>query len=109
MKKIIGTASAIVILGSLIGGWICLDERFAHAKDVERAIQALENRLENKIIQDRLDFLDQRIWKIEDRYPKGEMPIMVLDQYRGLKKERKKLEQQMKENAKPKSLNTNML
>jgi len=96
MKKIIATMTVIITLSSFIAVWVYMDERWAHAEDVEK----LSQRLDNKIAQDRIDYLDQRIWKIEDRYPKGKMPIMVLDQYRGLKKERAKLEQKMKKETK---------
>jgi len=80
-----------LIAGSIAVIWQ-IDARYATAEEVEKLCE----RLDNKIAQDKLDYLDQRIWKIEDRYPKGKMPIMVRDQYRGLKKERAKLERQMK-------------
>ena len=109
MKKFLGTLTVIIALGSIISGWIYIDERFAHADDLIRMFVYLDNRLENNLLNDQIRYLDQRIMDIEKAYPKGSMPIMVLDQYRELKKKRKKLEEQMKENMKLKVNKTKML
>ena len=109
MKKFLGTLTIIITLGSIISGWIYIDERFAHADDLIRMFVYLDNRLENNLLNDQIRYLDRRIMDIEKEYPKGNMPIMVLDQYRELKKQRKKLEEQMKENMKLKVDKTKML
>jgi len=94
MKKIIATIGTITVIFSFLFAWDQLDKRWASAETVQK----LSERLDNKIAQDRIDYLDQRIWKIEDRYKhEGKMPIMIKDQYRGLKKERKKLELKIKD------------
>ena len=109
MKRFIAVMTVIVTLGSIISGWIYLDERYAHADYVDRVFIYLDSRLENNLLNDQIRYLDQRIMDIEKAYPKGDMPIMVLDQYRELKKQRKKLEEQMKENMKLKVDKTKML
>ena len=80
-----------IIIGSLIsiffiiGLLFTLDNRWAKAEKLELVAM----RLEQKIEKDRAFILQERIWKIDDRYKwKGlEMPDLVLDEYRRLNKE----------------------
>ena len=68
------------------------DERLAKAEDVNKSIQALSQRLEQKIQDDRLSNIQQRIWNLEDRYgtDKTKMPPAVCDTYRRLYEEKEK-------------------
>jgi hypothetical protein len=63
-KKIGAVAGSIIVIATAIGLLFYLDAYVAKAKDVEQ----LEIRLDQKILQDRIDFLQAQIWKIEDRY-----------------------------------------
>lgn len=80
-------------LATLWGGASFVDTRYAHAPDVVR----IEFRLEQKILADRSSQLQQRIWKIEDRYGPDlfEAPAMVKEEYRQLKEELADLDQEL--------------
>ena len=84
MKKIRNILGIIIAVGAVIGILFSLDAYVAKAKDV----QQLEIRLDQKILQDRSDFLQEQIWKFEDRYGYnlGEMKEDMRDRYRRLKK-----------------------
>ena len=83
MKKIITYLSALVLLGSVIGAWVFADDRWAK---VQQVIE-LECRLDQKIDQDKANWIQQRIWVLEDRYRQSSMPVSVKEEYRQLKKQ----------------------
>lgn len=68
------------------------DERLAKAEDVNKSIQKLSIRLEQKIQEDRLSNIQERIWALEDRYgtDKSKMPPDACDAYRRLVDEKQK-------------------
>jgi len=83
-------ASAVASLGAVIGtlysGMQWVDNRFANKDDMH----LIELRLEQKIQQDRVQQIQQRIWQIEDRYrEKLQRPENqdAYDEYRKLKSE----------------------
>lgn len=87
-KKIRNIAGIIIAISLVIGLLFSLDAYVAKAKDVEQ----LSIRLDQKIIQDRIDFLQAQIWKKEDRhgYDITKMSKEVKDTYRRLKVELEK-------------------
>jgi|GEM_PF-2807462 hypothetical protein len=69
-----------------------VDSRYAHDADVT----LIEMRLEQKILTDRSSQIQQRIWKIEDRYPDmSQAPETVQEEYRQLKRELYSLDQEL--------------
>ena len=56
-------------------------------KKVEQKVQKVEKRLDVKILKDRANTLQERIWKLEDRYEKKKMPKTVQEELRKLKAE----------------------
>lgn len=72
-----------IVLGisTLVGSAIGVNEYFAKAADVE----LIAMRLEQKIAQDRCDWIQQRIWQLEDRFNGADMPPSVREEYRKLK------------------------
>jgi hypothetical protein len=72
-------------LATLWGGASFVDTRYAHAPNVV----LIEMRLEQKILTDRAAQLQQRVWKIEERYGTDlfEAPGTVREEYRQLKLE----------------------
>jgi hypothetical protein len=67
MAKIIGSIAALVtIIAIVIGVYVTLEDRYAHRPDV----QAIDKRLDQKIRSDKVDALQARYWKFEDRYGK---------------------------------------
>lgn len=77
----------------ILGATFFIDSRYAQSADV----QMIEQRLDQKIIQDKADNLQQRIWKLEDRFgSEKNMKSEVKDVYRELKEDLKKLELKLK-------------
>lgn len=52
----------------------------------------MSNRLEQKILSDRANYLQERIWKLEDRYRNKQMPQTIIEDIRKLKKEQRMIE-----------------
>ncbi len=79
-----------IIIGILIGATTLFgvgfkyDQRLAKAEDVNKSIQALSIRLDQKILEDRLNNIQIRMWKLEDRYgsDQSKMPIDARESYR---------------------------
>jgi hypothetical protein len=82
----VNTVIAIAVgLSTLLGTAFTIDSRYAKTDYVEQ----IDKRLELKILKDRANALQERMWKIEDRYGMevSDMPEDKRDQYRKLKKE----------------------
>lgn len=91
-KEVLTTIIILITFASLIwGAQSYLYSQFASAVEV----QQLEKRLDTKILEDRLFTTQERIWKIEDRYHKMEIPPDVSEQLRILERERKSLEKEL--------------
>jgi hypothetical protein len=92
-KRIISAASGCVVLAALVGTIFTLDDRWAKAAEVKR----VELRLDQKILNDRIDRLQERIWKLEDRYggPAKIRDPAVLEEYRKLNRDKNEAEGQL--------------
>jgi hypothetical protein len=64
LKRLSVFLGIVLALSTLIGGLFTLDRRWAKADSV----QQLSIRLEQKILEDRQFALQERIWRLEDRY-----------------------------------------
>lgn len=80
---------SLVTIASLTGGIIAIEERYAHAQDLKN----VRIQLEQKILEDRLDRTQERIWRIEDRGVRSQSDI---ENRRRLEMEKQRLEQQLK-------------
>lgn len=91
LGKFVGGAATII--GALYGGGTFVDNRYAHQGDV----QLISMRLEQKVLTDRASQIQQRIWKIEDRYGSDlkEAPETVKEEYRQLKMELNDLDHEL--------------
>ena len=89
LSMIVGIIIGVI---SLVSTLFYLDNRWAKSRKVKK----LEVRLEVKIQHDRLDRVQDRSWKIEDRYANIPMPEDVKDDYRQLKIEIKRIESRIK-------------
>lgn len=86
LKKIITIVSFLIVLGGAVGGLMAWSDTFAKQCDLE----VLSSRLEQKILDDRLHNLQQRMWSLEDRYGGPEVPLApneIKIEYRQLKLE----------------------
>ena len=107
-KRLASIVGVVVILSTAVGGIVAADSRYAKADYVS----SVEERLNVKIIQDQIDAITDRMWKIEDRwnerfkkendrYPetkdelKAYMDKDTRDTYRGLEDDLKELEDEL--------------
>ena len=82
----------ITLLGGALGTAFTIDSRYAKTEEITSIkdyVQQVDKRLELKILKDRANALQERMWKIEDRYGMeiAKMTEEVREQYRELKKE----------------------
>jgi len=63
-KTLSAVVGMVIILSTAVGGIVAADARYAKADYVS----IVEERLNVKIIQDRIDAIQERMWNIEDRW-----------------------------------------
>ena len=92
LKKLSTVIAIIIGFCTLTGLGYKYDQRLAKAEDVNMSIQKLSTRLEQKIQDDRLNNIQERMWRLEDRYGKDPslMPVDARDTYRRLCEEKNK-------------------
>jgi hypothetical protein len=83
IKRLWQIIGGLITLSAFVGIIIGFNGYFAKAADVK----AIEKRLDQKILIDKADSVQARIWKLEDRYKGKPMPQDILDQYRFLKQD----------------------
>lgn len=81
--------AGIAIAGAtIIGGAIALDRKYDESAEVSAIASDLEltkQRLDVKILQDRISGAQSRIWSLEDRYRGRSMPQATTEEIRRLK------------------------
>jgi hypothetical protein len=80
----------LIALTTLVGTAFTVDNRYAkdeQVKQVEQQVQKVEKRLDKKILKDRANALQERIWKLEDRYNGKKIPSAVKEELRKNKAE----------------------
>lgn len=94
LKKISVVLGLIISLTVIVGAAAKLDGRWAKT---DRLIMVAQ-RLDQKIIQDRINAIQERLWRLEDKYGSiiANMPEIIRDQYRRLLKEIENLEKRLK-------------
>jgi len=88
LQKII---ALILGIASIVGLCFATDARFAKSEK----LAMVEKRLEQKIVQDQTSYLQEQLWKIEDRYRNMPKTEDVIDRERRLKKELMDAEKQL--------------
>jgi len=94
MSRLMSIITAVVLIVSVTGAAFFLEDRYAKADDFKNN----EARLTVHIAQDRIQFLQQQVWSLEDRCGKDER-LMTPDQrtrYRELTVEKKRLEDRLR-------------
>jgi len=94
----------ITLLGGALGTAFAIDSRYAKTAqiaEVQEFAELIDKRLELKILKDRADALQSRMWKLEDRYGMdiGSMPDDAREQYRELKKEYDEIMAKLKDDS----------
>ena len=59
-------------------------------------VEQVAFRLDQKILSDQLAATQARIWALQDRYPSGNMPQAVLEEYRALLERKRQLQEKLK-------------
>jgi len=83
------TLGIVISVGTILGGLVAIDAHYAKSsevKEVSEYICRIDQRLSEKIQQDRINSLQERMWRLEDRY--GVEKAHSMDEYRRLKAER---------------------
>lgn len=83
-KRIQNLITFVGFIITIITGAFVIDSNYAKASEFKK----LELRLEQKITSDRSDKLQERIWKLEDRYPQiQKAPAEIQYEMKMLKRE----------------------
>lgn len=80
----------IVGLFTIVGGLVAFDDRYAKYDQLCQ----VEYRLDQKIMIDKLFNLQNRQWRLQDRY--GEEDAKKLEEYRALEQEKELINKQLK-------------
>ncbi len=91
-KRIEQIIAVFALLSGFSGAYLYIDSTYARAKDTEQLAQ----RLDRKIAADALYNIQERVWKLEDRYMGRKMPVAVKEEYRQLLEDKKLLEEELK-------------
>lgn len=67
MKRILMALALVTSIAAVVAIGASLDQRYAKADTVS----AVSERLDNKILRDRRDAIQERLWKLEDRHSEG--------------------------------------
>ena len=88
-EKLVNPILTVIAVTSML---FTVDAYYAKASAVEK----LEMRLEQKILQDRQDKVQERMWTLEDRFIKKErVPREVTDQIRRLQIEKDEIKRKL--------------
>lgn len=83
-------ATFIGIIVTLSGIYVAVDDRYAKADDLKQ----ISKRLDIKIGEDRSNRIQERIWKLEDRYKTPDKaPQHDREEWRKLEQEKKSIDQ----------------
>jgi len=85
----------LFILGAFFGAYQYIDNRYALSANLgatQKAMERLEQRLDQKMLSDQLKSIQDRIWKIEDRCGKEPKDPTVREELRKLYEEKRQIE-----------------
>lgn len=92
LKELIGLITGILILfGIMFGAYQFFEKRYALAEEVKK----IEKRIDYKIISDQMQTIQERIWKIEDRFQKKEMDDTTKEEMRSLEKKKEETQKKL--------------
>jgi hypothetical protein len=97
------------LFGILFGAFLFLDKRYSLVSTVQalaETVKLVENRLDWKITVDQLNALQDREWKITDRYANRTMPDTVKEELRKIRKQIGELQLKLEHFNDPKTMST---
>jgi hypothetical protein len=84
--------SVLILIGAIFGGYFYIEHRFALADELEKTKQ----RLDQKISQDRSNWIQERLWKMEDRLQERKPTDLEKEEIRKLKFEKDQIDKDLK-------------
>lgn len=92
LKECAGSITAVVAVVSIaFGGYFWIENRYARAEELQKTNQ----RLEQKISQDRQNAIQERLWKMEDRLQDRKPTDLEKEEMRKLKMEQEQLDKSL--------------
>jgi uncharacterized protein YlxW (UPF0749 family) len=89
-QKIIVIISVVMGVAGVLGGAIALDRKYDESPELtvlQGEVELVKERLDVKILQDRIDGAQNRIWALQDRFRGQTMPQEVQEEIRRLKRD----------------------
>ena len=75
------------LLGMFFGTYLFIDQRYA----LSETVQKIEQRLDYKIMSDQYNTLDDREWKLTERYISRPIPLSVQEEIRNIRKQKEEI------------------
>jgi hypothetical protein len=92
IKDCAGSIAAVLsMVGIIFGGYFYIDYRYALAEELEKT----KSRLEQKISQDRVNWIQERLWKMDDRHQERKPTDLEKEEIRKLKQEKEQIEKNL--------------
>lgn len=98
-KKIIAISGAALTIASLVGVCFVVENHFAEAAALQEEVKErllLAERLDNKIIMDKINYWETKIDRIEEKYEGKVMPADAKGRIKDALREIKELEKKLK-------------
>ena len=102
MNRVNTVIGIIIVILTMVGSAFTIDSRYAKKDDVQKVaeqVAVVDKRLEIVILKDRANALQERLWKIEDRYgiDKVKYTEEIREQFRTFKKEYNEILEEIKD------------
>ena len=95
--------SILTVIAFIFGAYLHLDSKFAEEEKVEEVklnVEKVEKRLDFKIVKDKFQAVQERMWNLEDRHGGRDLEgadQSVKEEYRNLQVQQKELKEELKE------------
>lgn len=97
-QKIIVIISVVMGVATVLGGAIALDKKYDESPELtvlQGEVELVKERLDVKILEDRIDRAQNRIWLLQDRYRGQTMPQGIQEEIRSLERDMKSWKRQL--------------
>lgn len=79
---IVGLAGTVAAIGTLIGSFIVVDSRYAHAQDVRESQMIQANQTRSQINQIRIEDLEDKLFALERKTVKNGEDLAMIERYK---------------------------
>lgn len=96
IKDCAGSIAAVLSMIAIVfGGYFYIDKQIEN-RALASDLQKTNQRLEQKIVSDRLNQIQERLWRLEDRHQERKPTDLEKEEIRKLKLEKEQIERDMK-------------